>query len=98
MNGSIKGTILDNVLVQENGIVRNKYGILIARLVDGITISNVNDYDKSIHSNPDADAWAKFYKQTYPDSDLETMRGWFANAMIAMSDYINQNERPSIID
>lgn len=46
------------------------------------------DYDMSIHSNPDAAAWAKFYIETWPDGcdDEETMIGWFANAMMAMAD------------
>lgn len=48
----------------------------------------MSDYDKSIHSNPSGDAWAKFYVETYPDADLDTMRGWFANAMMAMHDYL----------
>jgi hypothetical protein len=45
------------------------------------------EYDRRIHSNPDARAWAKFYCETYPDADEETMVGWFANAMMAMYDY-----------
>jgi len=53
-------------------------------------------YDMSIHSNPDAMAWAEFYKETFPDADLELMQGWFANAMMAMSDYKDQKQvRPS---
>jgi len=54
------------------------------------------NYDKSIHSNPDADAWAKFYIKIYPDADLGVMRGWFANAMMAMSDHIYQTK--TVID
>lgn len=46
----------------------------------------VGEYDKSIHSNPDADAWARFYKEHHPECDLDEMRGWFANAMMAMHD------------
>ena len=48
----------------------------------------MSDYDMSIHSNPDAMAWAKFYKETFPDADLDLMHGWFANAMMAMHDSI----------
>ncbi len=44
------------------------------------------DYDHNIHSNPDAMAWAMFYKEINPDSDVSTMVGWFANAMMAMYD------------
>ena len=54
----------------------------------------VMDYDVSIHSNPDAVAWAKFFIEskvkngwTIEQIDEELMRGWFANAMMAMHDY-----------
>ena len=50
------------------------------------------DYDRSIHSNPDAMAWAKFYKETFPEADLDTIHGWFANAMMAMHDHIYQTK------
>jgi hypothetical protein len=53
----------------------------------------MSDYDMSIHSNPDARAWARFFAETMaklgqscPDED--TMHGWFANAMMAMSDHL----------
>lgn len=51
------------------------------------------DYDMSIHTNPDARAWAKLFMQTkaaHPhiaDSE-ECMIGWFANAMMAMHDHL----------
>jgi hypothetical protein len=40
--------------------------------------------------NPDARAWAEFFKKTFPDSphDVDTMHGWFANAMMAMHDHL----------
>ena len=48
------------------------------------------DYDMKIHSNPDAQAWAKFFIQTkekaswqIEDIDESLMLGWFANAMMA---------------
>jgi hypothetical protein len=44
-------------------------------------------YDMSIHSNPDAMAWAKFHQETHPECDLDEMLGWFANAMMAMHDH-----------
>jgi len=47
----------------------------------------VSDYDMSIHSNPDAKAWAAEFKKRFPDADEELMHTWFANAMMAMSDY-----------
>lgn len=50
------------------------------------------DYDRSIHSNPSADAWARLFVATYPGlaDRLDVMRGWFANAMMAMHDSIKQ--------
>lgn len=36
MNASIKTYTLNNVGVQQNGIIRNEKGYIIARLVDGI--------------------------------------------------------------
>lgn len=45
-------------------------------------------YDMSIHSNPDPQAWAKFFCETFPDCVLDegTMIGWFANSMMAAHD------------
>jgi hypothetical protein len=60
------------------------------------TPSPEKEYDKSIHSNPDADAWARFYKSVHPDADLDDMRGWFANAMMAMHDHLLSG--PTIFD
>ncbi len=58
----------------------------------------MSDYDMSIHKNPDAMAWAKFYIETRDRyeaanpgkryDDEEMMLGWFANAMMAMHDHI----------
>lgn len=46
------------------------------------------DYDRAIHHNPDARAWADFFMATFPNcgADRDTMVGWFANAMMAMHD------------
>jgi FtsZ-binding cell division protein ZapB len=49
------------------------------------------EYDRNIHSNPDASVWARFFVETWkkigkPDPDVEWMAGWFANAMMAMHD------------
>lgn len=59
---------------------------------------NMADYDMSIHTNPDAAAWAKFYTEsrdafyrTKPEGQFDSednMLGWFANAMMAMHDHI----------
>jgi hypothetical protein len=48
------------------------------------------DYDRSIHSNPDAAAWADFFVATFPGlaDKRDTMLGWFANAMMAMHDSV----------
>lgn len=53
------------------------------------------DYDLSIHSNPDAQAWAQFFMKTMKENpdhviDEELMIGWFANAMMAMHDFIKK--------
>ena len=46
------------------------------------------DYDRAIHHNPDARAWADMFVQTFPRlADKHgLMVGWFANAMMAMHD------------
>ena len=48
----------------------------------------------SIHTNPDAAAWNKFFRETYPDCNVsdDAMLGWFANAMMAMADYLNNKK------
>ena len=57
----------------------------------------LSDYDRSIHSNPDAQEWAKFFIKTVKEQgwkiehiDEGLMHGWFANAMMAMHDYIKR--------
>jgi len=57
----------------------------------------LSDYDKSIHSNPDAQAWAKFFMKTVKEQgwniehiDEGLMVGWFANAMMAMHDHVKR--------
>ena len=51
---------------------------------------SVNDYDHSIHSNPDAREWADFFVATFPGlaDKHDLMIGWFANAMMAMHDHL----------
>ena len=46
------------------------------------------EYDRNIHNNPDAAAWADFFMATFPNcgADRDTMLGWFANAMMAVHD------------
>jgi hypothetical protein len=56
------------------------------------------DYDMTIHHNPDARAWAKFFIETTKDMDREVFRdegymiAWFANSMMAMHDYLHKTE------
>ena len=56
------------------------------------------DYDMDIHYNPDAQAWAKLFIETTKDMDREVFRdegymiAWFANAMMAMHDYLHKTE------
>lgn len=47
-------------------------------------------YDLSIHNNPNAMAWAKFFCESHPNCGLDegAMVGWFASAMMAMHDHI----------
>jgi hypothetical protein len=53
-------------------------------------------YDLSIHQNPDATRWAEFFLEHNPNCglDLEAMRGWFANAMMAMHDHLIHKGAP----
>jgi len=48
------------------------------------------DYDTNIHTNPDARAWAKLFREIYPNCNVpdDIMSGWFANAMMAMHDHL----------
>lgn len=64
----------------------------------------MEDYDMSIHTNPDARAWAKFYmecKAKSPDpanyDNEEMMVTWFANAMMAMHDHIRPDLAPVVL-
>jgi hypothetical protein len=56
------------------------------------------DYDMSIHTNPDAQSWAKFFIKTQIHTgftiDEELMTGWFANAMMAMHDHLLLKGQP----
>jgi len=53
----------------------------------------MSDYDRSIHSNPDAAAWAAFFIKTWREirsdepPDEGWMLGWFATAMMPMHDF-----------
>ena len=63
----------------------------------------MSDYDLSIHTNPDARAWAKFFIETYEKSNddnflsEENMIGWFANAMMAMHDHLLPDQAPVVL-
>ena len=48
--------------------------------------------NSAIHSDPDAATWAKYFVTVFPGlADKEDlMRGWFANAMMAMYDHLHQ--------
>lgn len=65
----------------------------------------MSEYDMSIHTNPDATAWAKFYAETKAQSkdpstfdSEENMVGWFANAMMAMHDHLTGTETTVLPD
>lgn len=66
------------------------------------TLVDDGDYDRSIHHNPDAAVWAKFFCETMRKNqnlvlDEGLMIGWFANAMMAMHDHLKAG-RESIAD
>ena len=54
------------------------------------------EYDRSIHSNPDATTWADLFLETFPNcgADRDTMVGWFANAIMAMYDWKDRQQKP----
>ena len=49
------------------------------------------EWDYSLHTNPSAQAWAEAFAKMYPTCNVrhDVMIGWFANAMMAMHDYLN---------
>jgi hypothetical protein len=59
----------------------------------------MSDYDMSIHINPDARAWAKFFIETNPNSTVpeDVMVTWFANAMMAMHDSMRPDLAPVVL-
>ena len=56
----------------------------------------MNDYDMTIHTNPDPMVWTKFFRECNPECNVsnETMVAWFANAMMAMHDHLTLNGNP----
>lgn len=74
---------------------------LLANLLAAISVQqsdrwapSVTDYDRAIHRNPDAKAWADFFVATFPGQadKHDLMIGWFANAMMAMHDYLKAQQ------
>jgi hypothetical protein len=53
----------------------------------------MSHYDMSIHTNPDARAWVKFFRERNPECNVSdsVMLGWFSNAMMAMHDHLMGN-------
>lgn len=83
-------------------------GFAKRRLRLGVTLFNkerpMSEYDISIHTNPDARAWAKFFVETYQKAEdkatfiaEDNMIGWFANAMMAMHDYMRPDLAPVVL-
>jgi hypothetical protein len=62
------------------------------------------DYDMTIHHNPDAVAWAKFFIETTKDMERDVFRdegymiAWFANSMMAMHDSMKPHEAANKIE
>lgn len=69
----------------------------IAEQPDAWTPSGA-DYDRNIHRNPDAAAWADLFVATFPGlaDKRDLMLGWFANAMMAMHDHLKA-EQPDTV-
>ena len=55
------------------------------------------EYDRAIHHNPDAKAWADLFVRTFPAQadQHDLMLGWFSNAMMAMHDWLKTKESPA---
>lgn len=51
-------------------------------------------WDFSIHTNPSAQVWAAAFARMYPTCNVpeDAMLGWFANAMMAMHDFLKGGE------
>lgn len=85
------------------GVSKEVYDVLIAAAPRPEPVQqpdpwrpNSIKYDHSIHSNPDAKAWADFFVQTFPDlaEKHDLMLGLFANAMMAMHDHLMKQPTP----
>lgn len=68
-------------------------------VVDDWTAADNGDYDRSIHANPSAEAWADFFVATFPGlaGKHDLMRGWFANAMMAMHDHLHHKAQAAAL-
>ena len=57
------------------------------------------EYDMSIHTNPDAMAWARFFMECNPEANVpeDVMATWFANAMMAMHDHMRPDLAPVVL-
>ena len=57
------------------------------------------DYDRNIHRNPDAAAWADLFVATFPGlaDKHDLMLGWFANAMMAMHDHLKAEQPDTVV-
>lgn len=54
---------------------------------NGILSKPTEDEHLALVGEFDADKWAKLYIRTAPPQDVDTMRGWFANAIMAGYDH-----------
>lgn len=61
--------------------------------------ATASEYDRSIHSNPNAYDWSKLFVHTFPGlaDKQDLMHTWFANAMMAMHDFLTQTGLPNDI-
>ena len=68
-------------------------------LEKGTIMTDKTKETANLHSNPDAQVWAKYFMETkeknnwsIKDIDEELMIAWFANAMMAIGDHIYQTK------
>jgi hypothetical protein len=92
MNDAIKTKTLDNVLIQENGIIRDNTGLLIGRLVDDIKFENLESRPvDGVVINFLPDAVKTVTKAIREDKDLYI--AYQANIAMPFQDEYNEAKR-----
>ena len=87
MSDYIKTKVIQSVIIQENGIIRNSRGYLIGRL------SGINFSSEHIHEDDNTGDCIKYLSKVI-NSDDEYAYGWHANiAMMCVDSIIEVSER-----